>query len=240
MIRIFKIFFAIGAFYGLVLFSFCSPMNDRVQAARDSIGVKLETAVQDFGAKPGSDIFIRAFKEDKEMELWMKKDSVFHLFKTYEICLVPGNLGPKRREGDWQVPEGVYRVDKFNPKSKFHLSLGINYPNESDLRFANKEQPGGEVFIHGKCVSVGCIPIQDSNIEEVYLLALDAINSGQEYIPVHIFPCRMDDMSLGKLITADFSNRSFWENLQPVYQFFERKRTVPEVIVNVEGRYEVK
>jgi murein L,D-transpeptidase YafK len=214
-----------------------------VAAARDSIGEKLEKAVLDFGAKPGSEIFLRAFKREKRLELWMKKDSVFQLFRSYPICYVPGKLGPKRREGDLQVPEGAYFIDRFNPKSNFHLSLRVNYPNEADLHFSDKEKPGGEIYIHGACVSVGCIPIKNPNIEEVYLLALDAMTGEQEQIPVHIFPCRLDDVNLQNLIDDDFfnaANRRFWENLQPVYEFFEQKRVVPKVEVNEQGRYEVK
>jgi murein L,D-transpeptidase YafK len=245
----------IGFLSMLLLFCCCAPKTDgqtlekvendidRVAAARDSIGEKLEKAVRDFGAKPNSEIFLRAFKREKRLELWMKKDSVFRLFRSYPICYVPGKLGPKRKEGDLQVPEGVYFIDRFNPKSSFHLSMRVNYPNESDLHFSDKERPGGEIYIHGDCVSVGCIPIEDANIEEVYLLALDATTGGQERIPVHIFPCRLDDMNLQNLKDDDFfntKNHRFWENLQPVYEFFEEKRVVPKVEVNSEGRYELK
>ena len=236
----------------LLLFCCCTPKTDgqmatdsadRVAAARDSIGEKLEKAVRDFGVKPNSEIFLRAFKREKRLELWMKKDSIFQLFRAYPICYVPGKLGPKRKQGDSQVPEGVYFIDAFNPKSNFHLSMRVNYPNESDLHFSDKEKPGGEIYIHGDCVSVGCIPIENANIEEVYLLALDAMTGKQERIPVHIFPCRLDDMNLQNLIDDNFfntENRRFWENLQPVYKFFEQKRIVPKVEVNEQGRYEVQ
>lgn len=174
------------------------------------------------------------------MELWMKKDSFFYLFKIYNICYVPGRPGPKRKQGDGQVPEGVYYIDRFNPESNFHLSLRVNYPNESDRILSDQEKPGGEIYIHGNCVSVGCIPIEDANIEEVYLLALDATNGGQEQIPIHIFPCRLDDNNLLDLVDSDLFNRSFWENLQTVYTSFEQKKVVPRVSVNSAGRYEVQ
>jgi len=240
----------IGLFSVLVLLFCCcksktegqaNPNNvDRVATARDSIGERLEKAVRDFGAKPGSAIFLRAFKQEKQMELWMKKDSFFYLFKTYNICYVPGRPGPKRKQGDGQVPEGVYYIDRFNPESNFHLSLRVNYPNESDRILSDQEKPGGEIYIHGNCVSVGCIPIEDANIEEVYLLALDATNGRQEQIPIHIFPCRLDDNNLLDLVDSDLFNRSFWENLQTVYTSFEQKKVVPRVSVNSAGRYEVQ
>ena len=233
----------------LLLLAGCSPKTDgqtpkdttdRVIAARNAIGEHLKKSVLDLGARPGSEVFLRAFKREEQLELWLKKDSVFHLFKTYKICYVPGRPGPKRKQGDFQVPEGVYCIDLFNPESNYHLSMRINYPNQADLYFADKEKPGGDIYIHGACASIGCIPIEDANIEEVYLLAWDAKINGQEQIPVHIFPCRLNDKNLVDLVDTDIFNRSFWENLRPVYDFFEEKRRVPDVAVNARGRYEIQ
>src|SRR6185295_14539267 len=92
------------------------------------------------------------------------------------------------------------RVTRFNPLSLFHLSLGLDYPNVAD-RAAG--QPGGslggDIFIHGGCASVGCIPLGDQAIEEVYVAALDARARGQQSIPVHIFPRRLDVTGLEAL-----------------------------------------
>lgn len=215
-------------------------VEDRVAMTKDSIGASLKNDVLEFGAEPGSALFIRAFKMEKRLEVWLKKDSTFGLFRTYPICYVPGRPGPKRKQGDNQVPEGIYYIDRFNPESNFHLSMRVNYPNESDLYFADPNKPGGEIYIHGNCVSIGCIPIGDSKIEELYLLALDAADKGQQNIPVHIFPCRLEDEKLVDLIDSNFLHRAFWENLQPVYEYFERARTVPNVKVDAKGRYEVQ
>ncbi len=90
--------------------------------------------------------------------------------------------------GDYQVPEGFYYINEFNPRSLYHLSLGLNYPNASDRMLCDMSQPGGDIYIHGSCVTTGCIPITDGQIEELYVLAAHAKDMGQDFIPVHIFP----------------------------------------------------
>lgn len=213
---------------------------DRVAIAQQTTGIRLRAELENWGAPLGAPVFLRAFKHEKQLELWVQKDTVqFALFKTYTICQDRGTLGPKRKQGDLQVPEGVYWIDVFNPKSSFHLSLRINYPNASDLHFSDKEHPGGEIYLHGGCASTGCIPIQDPNIEEVYLLALAAKNNGQINIPVHIFPCRMTDRRMDNLIRENLQHRFFWENLQPVFYYFEEHKILPEVVVDENGRYQV-
>ncbi len=213
---------------------------DRVAVARDSIGNNLMGSLLKMGTKPGDQVFLRAFKQEKQLEVWIKKDSTFALFRIYPICVVPGKPGPKRLEGDLQVPEGVYNIDRFNPKSNYHLSLRVNYPNAADVHWADREKPGGEIYIHGHCASVGCLPIQDARIEEVYLLTLDARNAGQQEIAVHIFPCRMTDENLRILYIAHPENRAFWRNLRPIFDFFETTHTLPAITVTSDGRYVIE
>ena len=138
------------------------------------------------------EMYIRSFKYDSQMEVWVRNNNnePFKLFKTYKVCALAGTLGPKRMEGDFQVPEGFYYITEFNPKSDYHLSLKLNYPNQSDKLLSDTYKPGGGIYIHGSCVTVGCIPINDQQIEELYILAASAKNSGQDFIPVHIFPVR--------------------------------------------------
>lgn len=210
---------------------------DRVAAARSTTGPFLSKAVETFGANMGSPIFLRAFKQEKQLELWIWRDSAWALFRTYAICKIPGEPGPKRKQGDLQVPEGVYVIDVFNPKSSFHLSLRINYPNQADRHFADPQKPGGEIYLHGGCASTGCLPLGDAAIEEVYLLALDAKNAGQLHIPVHLFPCRMRPENLQALLQAQPEHHAFWENLQMVYWHFEHKRRIPAISVDADGWY---
>ena len=140
--------------------------------------------------KSNMEVFFRAFKEEKEFQVWArnKGDERYKLVTTYPFCMLSGKLGPKRRRGDEQVPEGFYHIDRFNPFSSFHLSLGINYPNASDRKLGKKGALGGDIFIHGSCVSIGCIPLTDPLIREVYIFAVEAHDGGQSKIPVHIFP----------------------------------------------------
>lgn len=213
--------------------------GDRVAQARHLVEADLSRDLSAQGLQWGAPIFLRAFKSEQQLELWIQDSSAFRLFRTYPICRVPGELGPKRKEGDLQVPEGLYWVEVFNPKSSYHLSLGINYPNASDRILSDPKKPGGEIYIHGNCVSVGCIPLTDEKIREVYLLALEAKNAGQDQIPVHIFPCRMTAENRENLLARNQASLlPFWDNLGEAYQFFEEKRVLPKYEVEAEsGRY---
>jgi murein L,D-transpeptidase YafK len=101
-------------------------------------------------------------------------DQEFLHIKTYTVCATSGLIGPKRMQGDLQIPEGFYYIDRFNPYSNFYLSLGINYPNTSDRILGDKNNLGGDIFIHGDCVTIGCLPITDSEIKELYIFCVEA------------------------------------------------------------------
>lgn len=191
---------------------------------------------------PPKQIFLRIFKQDRQVELWGRgRKQPFKLVRTYEVCAASGDLGPKRRQGDEQVPEGFYRIDRFNPRSNFHLSLGIDYPNQSDRILGHKGSLGGDIFIHGSCVSIGCVAITDDPMETLYVTAVDARSNGQRWIPVHIFPTRMDDAGMARLHDALSDDgdprRGFWKNLRAGYDFFETKQRLPRVSVAKNGRY---
>ncbi len=189
---------------------------------------------------PPKNIFLRAFKGEGLIELWVNEAGKFHLLKAYKVCAASGELGPKRRQGDNQVPEGFYFVDRFNPVSNFYLSLGLNYPNESDKILGARSHLGGDIFIHGNCVSIGCMAITDEQIKELYLIAIEARAQGQTKIPVHIFPMRMDEKGLRNLeqrARGDSTLLNFWRNLKEGFDVFEHNRRVPAVTVNSQGRY---
>ncbi len=190
----------------------------------------------------GFNLYIRAFKKEAVVEIWIKekgKDQ-YALLHTYPFCATAGTLGPKRKEGDSQIPEGVYYIQNFNPASNFYLSLGINYPNTSDKILSDKKHPGGDIYIHGNCVTIGCIPLTDDKIKEVYLLAVEARNNGQEKIPVHIFPDRLNNGIVEKL-EKEFSPTKttvdFWKSLKPIYQNFETTHKLKAVKVGAKGEY---
>jgi murein L,D-transpeptidase YafK len=192
---------------------------------------------------PAKQIYVRSFKYDSQLEVWVRNSNkeAFKLFKTYKVCAMAGSLGPKRMQGDYQVPEGFYYVNEFNPKSTYHLSLGLNYPNAADKILSDSIQPGGDIYIHGSCLTVGCIPIQDAQIEELYILAAQAKTAGQDFIPVHIFPVRFTNNrsvdALNKAMKDDKDLQQFVGQLKQVYEYFEEKKKLPLISINPKGQY---
>lgn len=194
-------------------------------------------------AWPVKNIYLRSFKYDSQLEVWVKysHNEKYQLFKTYKVCALAGTLGPKRMQGDYQVPEGFYYINEFNPRSNFHLSLGLNYPNPSDRILGDSLQPGGDIYIHGKCVTSGCIPIMDAQIEELYILAAHAHNQGQDFIPVHIFPVDFKNPKssayLAKFVKQFPDYSRFTNALKTAYDHFEHTRTLPVITIGSRGEY---
>ena len=194
-------------------------------------------------AWPPQSLYIRSFKYDRLLEVWVKgnNNNPYTLFKTYKVCMQSGTTGPKRIQGDNQIPEGFYYINEFNPNSKFHLALGLNYPNASDRILSDSLHPGGAIYIHGKCVSTGCIAISDLPIEEVYILASLVKTNGQDFIPVHVFPVKYDvEKSLDYLtgsITGNQIIHKFILSLKAAFDYFEEKKQLPVILVNKKGDY---
>jgi len=194
---------------------------------------------------PVKQLYIRSFKYDSQMEVWVRSsnDSQFKLFKTYRVCAMAGAIGPKRLEGDYQVPEGFYNISEFNPRSSYHLSIGINYPNPSDRVLSDSLKPGGEIYIHGNCVTIGCIPLQNDQIEELYILAAMAKSQGQDFIPVHIFPIRYNNRKsfeyLARTTKDNQDLQRFAIRIKEVYDYFEEKKKLPLIFINKKGDYVV-
>jgi murein L,D-transpeptidase YafK len=208
---------------------------------------KEDTLRKQFAAKkiewPAKYVYIRSFKYDSELEVWVKSNFTdeYKLFKTYKVCALAGTLGPKRIEGDYQVPEGFYYINEFKPNSTYHLSLGLNYPNAADKILADSLQPGGDIYIHGSCVTQGCIPITNPQIEELYILTTHARNNGQDFIPVHIFPIRFNNPKsmayLERLMRDDSELRDFEKTMKQAYDYFDVTKQLPVVSVNTKGEY---
>ena len=150
---------------------------------------------------PAAEAFIRIYKRERTLELWVRAEGSdrFELLNNYDICALAGELGPKRQQGDSQVPEGFYAIDFFNPESDYFLSLHVDYPNVRDRSMAQGDlNLGGDIYIHGGCNSDGCLAVTDEGIMELYWMAVEARSAGQQTIPVHIFPARLDDFSVGE------------------------------------------
>lgn len=189
-------------------------------------------------------IALIAYKSDMILELWCKNKNAakFKRIKTYDFCALSGELGPKRQSGDGQVPEGIYYIKHFNPASNFYLSLGINYPNKSDNILSHKVNPGGDIYIHGDCVTIGCIPITNDKIKELYVYAVKARNSKQYRIPVIIFPTYLSDKKMLNL-KNDYKNdkdlTDFWLNLKQIYDYFITTQSIPIITVEKNGKYKI-
>jgi len=208
---------------------------------------KEDTLMKQFHDKglawPARFVYIRSFKYDSQLEVWVKnsKEEKYKLFKAYKVCALAGTLGPKRMSGDYQVPEGFYYINQFNPRSEYHLSLGLNYPNASDRILSDSTQPGGDIYIHGSCVTTGCIPITDSQIEELYVLAAHAKDLGEDFIPVHIFPVNFNNARsvdyLNKYLQTFSEYTPFAKSMRSAFYYFEKYKEVPFVMVNGKGEY---
>lgn len=184
-------------------------------------------------------LLIIAYKEEDVLELYAKKKtaSTYKRIKAYEVCNKSGVLGPKRKQGDLQVPEGFYYIDRFNPVSNFYLSLGLNYPNEADKIKGVKGNLGGDIFIHGSCVTVGCLPMTDDIIKEIYLYAVYAKNNGQKEIPVYVFPFKMTEPNYIKHLDEFPEHKEFWKNLKTGFDRFGKDKKELKVTVSKSGMY---
>jgi len=137
---------------------------------------------------PPKKVTFLAVKDSSQMEVWATDDEQWHQVTDYAVKAASGVSGPKLREGDRQVPEGLYQVIGLNPNSSYHLSMKLNYPNPFDLKWArteNRNQPGSDIFIHGKAVSIGCLAMGDEAIEQLFTLVADV---GKQNVQVIIAP----------------------------------------------------
>ena len=248
---IFKNFFLLIIF-SLVSF-FSDAQNTYIRASSVTfkmsgpLGVKEDALQKEFRAKglewPARYVFMRSFKYDGQLEVWVKSEAKekYKLFKTYKVCLQSGAMGPKRVQGDYQVPEGFYYINEFNPNSAYHLALGLNYPNASDKILSDPLRPGNGIYIHGSCVSVGCIPVTDQDIEEIYIIASAAKASGEDFIPVHIFPVQYNRKKsldfYNNYVRNNPSLQQFGSQLRAAYDKFEATKEIPIVLVDSKGDY---
>ncbi len=207
------------------------PSSPRSHEAVSRVRPKLERQLAEKGLRFGAPIYIRIFKKERELDLWLERGSRFHFFKAYRICTYgSGSLGPKIRQGDGQAPEGFYYVtpNQLNPLSKFHLSFDLGYPNAYDR---SRKRTGSALMVHGSCVSIGCYAMTDDRIEEIYALADAALRNRQSFFRVHAFPFRMIDGNMRK--HEDSKWYTFWENLKEGYDYFGRHANIPP---NVEAK----
>jgi murein L,D-transpeptidase YafK len=172
------------------------------------------------------EVFFRLVKTRRALEVWARNqgDAAFQQLRSYPLAATSGTLGPKRRAGDGQVPEGFYTINRFNPQSLYHLSLGLDYPTAEDILATGLADPGGDIFLHGSNVTDGCLPLTDAGIDEVYLLAVAARAAGQASINVHLFPFPVVESELRQRVASPHA--AFWRGLAPGYSYFEAHRVL--------------
>lgn len=181
----------------------------------------------------GNQVYIRIFKQEHSLELWLKEGERFQLANVYDICSYSGGLGPKKTTGDHKSPEGFYKISRNNlqPNSKYYKAINIGFPNAYDRSHGYS---GQFLMIHGACVSIGCYAMTDNYIKEIYKFVEAAFRNGQGDIDISIYPFRMTDKNLSRYKAN--TNYAFWKQLQPGYQYFEATGKPPGVSVN-DGKY---
>jgi murein L,D-transpeptidase YafK len=203
------------------------PSSPRLENIRVTQNMSLADELRQQRFALGDPVFIRVFKREARLEVWMRDDQTmrFEPFKSYPICKFSGVLGPKLREGDLQSPEGFYMVgaDQLNPNSNFHLSFDLGFPNQYDRQ---RLRTGSLLMIHGGCRSEGCYAMTDEFIEEIYLLVEASIMNGHD-VPVHLFPFRMTPVNMA--LHRHLGWGPFWDNLKQGYDAFERTSIPPRV-----------
>ena len=192
-----------------------SDSRSRTKAARKA---KEETAKNLFAKAgvdyPPSDLVLVGYKEEEELEVWASstpKDALKRI-ATYSVCAASGTLGPKRKQGDYQVPEGFYTIDLYNPHSRFYLSMRISYPNKADQILGHR-RPGNAIMIHGNCASIGCVAITDERIQELWVMTEDfRKQTKRKIVQAYMFPSRKLDSLLNDPNWE--KHHPFWQNLK--------------------------
>ncbi|MCU0437914.1 MAG: L,D-transpeptidase family protein [Raineya sp.] len=228
---------------GLWAFKRKAEPKDRVKTAYKEKKAIIENKLKEKNLKlEDIHILFVAYKAEKQLTIYVKNKQATQYNKliSYDICASSGDLGPKRKSGDYQVPEGFYHIDRFNPASSYYLSLGVNYPNSSDKIKSTAKDLGGDIFIHGACVTIGCMPMTNDKIKEIYIYALEAKNNGQNKIPIYIFPFKMTHENIKKYKSSYADHTSFWENLKVGYDKFHQNYKELSFNVDKNGDYQFK
>lgn len=186
----------------------------------------LDSRLASSGLTLGSPVFIRIFKREFELELWLRKDGRFERFATYPVCRWSGRLGPKLRTGDRQAPEGVYTVSagQLNPQSRWHRSFDLGFPNAYDRAHGRS---GSFLMVHGGCSSVGCYAMTNAVIDEIWKLVEAALQHGQTRFQVQVLPFRPTESAM--TAAEGQPNIAFWRQLKSAHDLFEATHIPPRV-----------
>lgn len=216
---------------------------ERVRKAIDEKGNIVANNLKQAGLRIDNfNLLLVAYKAESCIDLFvkLKSETAYKRIVSYSICARSGKLGPKRQYGDYQVPEGFYHIAQYNPASSYYLSLGLNYPNQSDRKKSKASNRGGDIYIHGSCVTIGCMPMTDDKIKEIYLYAIYAKQNGQNSIPVYVFPFKMDEQNFTQYqekYSSDTELISFWKNIKQGFDIFTKTNKELKYTVDKNGNY---
>jgi len=212
------------------------PSSARSKAVVEKNAPLLKEEFEKKELKLGDKVYIRIFKEEHILEVWVLDRYVYKLFKEYPVEYYSGGLGTKTKHGDQKSPEGFYTIYPYslNPSSSYHLAFNIGYPNAYE-RY--RGYTGGDIMVHGSNVSIGCYAMTDPRIDEIYTIVQKAFEGGQRDVKVHIFPFKMTKENLER--HKNDANMPFWQELVEGYEYFEQRK-VPPVIQVIKGRYVIQ
>lgn len=205
------------------------PDSKLAKKVRIAVWPRLTKELTDKRLKFNYPIYIRIFKKEHILEIWVKSGQQYQLFKGYEVCYFSGGLGTKTRVNDNKSPEGFYAVkpNQLQPASAYYLAINIGYPNKLEVR---NGYTGDAIMVHGHCASIGCYAMTNPFIEEIYTLIYKAFESGQQKIDFDIFPFRMEQQNMNAYATSP--NILFWKTMKPGYDLFEKTHLPPAVNMN--------
>jgi len=213
-----------------------------------AIAEKLDTVMSVFKKhhikKEDFEVLFVIYKDENKLVVFGKNwyDLYYQKLLSYEICFQSGQLGPKKRGDDYQIPEGFYQVESLNPRSDYYISLGINYPNLADKRKNKTCDLYANIAIQGGCFSVGSISMTDDIIKTIYILALVTRQNGFR-IPIFIFPFKMTKQNMLKHADLYQDNNEllkFWINLMLGYQKFAKTQGEIKYFISKKGDYVFK
>jgi murein L,D-transpeptidase YafK len=216
------------------------PSTSRSRALVDAAVARLAPELGKLGLAAGDPVVLRLFKEENELEIWMKPshEPLFTLFKVHRLAVSAGRPGPKLREGDGQAPEGFYEIrpEGLRPETRHHLGLDLGYPNRLDQSLG---RGGSEIMIHGGEGAAGGFGLTSGVMDEVYALIEAALREGEPSVPVHLFPFRLTDRRMDEVVEGRSRWTDEWVNLKEGYDFFENVR-LPPAIATEQGRYDFR
>jgi murein L,D-transpeptidase YafK len=200
------------------------PDSKLAKHVRVTVWPRLQNELGNKGLRSNSSVYLRIFKEENALEVWVKSGAQYKLFKSYEICFFSGGLGTKTRSGDGKSPEGFYTIqsNQLNPVSNYYLAINVGYPNKLEVL---KGYTGDAIMIHGHCASIGCYAMTNPGIEEIYTIVYKAFEAGQQKMNLDIYPFRMDQKHMNAY-TA-YPDLEFWRTMKPGYDLFEKNHIPP-------------